>query len=97
MKALIALSIALVMITGCATKVRNSSFDRIAECSAGYNFKLTANVEAKIAENLKNGANANAGVEEELKGLFINNAKVSEANAVNLYSKYLECLNTPRP
>src|SRR5690242_18549520 len=90
--------LATMLIVACvAGRTRPSSMDRITECNAGSSYSLTTKLEAKIAKNLADGVSANAGIEEDLKGHFINNAKVTEANAIALYGKYLQCLNTPRP
>jgi hypothetical protein len=89
---------ASLCLAGCVTqKVTDSNLNAVTVCSAGASSAVDAKLEAKIAQNIRDGVSVDAGITQELKGSFINNAKVSEANAVSLYDKYLSCLKQIRP
>ncbi|MEW8105067.1 MAG: hypothetical protein AB2801_08640 [Candidatus Thiodiazotropha endolucinida] len=83
-----------LIVVGCTSSPSKSSdiTNAVTACSAGSTVKISTNLSAKIEENIKNGLNLDAGIENSLKGAFFENRQVSEKNEVDLYNKYVQCL-----
>jgi hypothetical protein len=70
----------------------------VTECNAGSSSTVSASLNAKVAKNIRDGVEFDANLKDQLRGEFLNNiaAKVSEANAVELYRIYAKCLSDIR-
>lgn len=85
---------ASLSLSGCVTtRVPSTEVRALTLCNAGLTAESSAKLTAKVEERLRDGLSFDANFKDSLKGDFVPNAKVTEANSVALYNRYLECLD----
>lgn len=84
----------IFFINGCTiTQSDPDVSDRIAECNAGSRVEISGALTARISQDLSEDSELSASLANDIKGYFVNNAEVSEDNAVELYRMYAECID----
>lgn len=74
--------------------VGNDTIDVIAYCNAGVGIKKDSNLDVRLSI-LTNGAGAGLSYSkrEEIKGLFLNSGFATGKDAINLYERYIGCVD----
>jgi hypothetical protein len=78
---------------GCAAQgsLNNPNLQALSVCSAGHRQTLSADVDAKVAQDLRDGQ-LSATLASEIKGLFLSDPNLPAEDRLPAYERYLECI-----
>lgn len=95
MKNLAATTVAVLFLSACVTtRTPASDVRAIGVCNAGVTTESSAKVTAKVEERIRDGLAIDASLKDEIKGMFLSKTTVSEQHAVQLYDRYIQCIET---
>jgi hypothetical protein len=87
-------SLIAAALSGCAAQgpVNNANLQKISLCGAGHRQTLSADLEAKIAEDIRTGGHVSATLSNELKAAFLTDNTIPANDRLTAYQAYLACV-----
>ena len=95
MKNVAGATVAVLILSACVSaRTPTSDVRAIGLCNAGVTTESSAKVTAKVEERIRDGVALDAVLKDEIKGMFMSKTTVSEQHAVQLYERYIQCIET---